>query len=226
MGFIDSFSDAVNKALDKAASPETKEAVDRITEVIGEKVNSFIDGISGFAPDFANAPSRAKPLTVRFYELYFFDENGKDYKVKASFSLSGDFVESKTNAGEIDAIYLYDPDCTDMFVPFGANETRPYFMIAPDIDEVYCSVKEYLECGKVKSAIWLQPSDHPNMLFRAKFEYYGDYMVMYGYQRSDCSPGGMCLVYKKAIDGSALCGKLLTQLEEAAGSYREEKLEM
>ena len=42
MGFIDSFSDAVNKALDKAASPETKEAVDRITEVIGEKVNSFI----------------------------------------------------------------------------------------------------------------------------------------------------------------------------------------
>ena len=53
-----------------------------------------------------------------------------------------------------------------------------------------------------------------------------DYMVMYGYQRSDGSPGGMCLVYKKAIDGSALCGKLLTQLEEVAGSYREEKLEM
>ena len=66
MGFIDSFSDAVNKVLDKAASPETKEAVDRVTEAIGEKVNSFIDGISGFAPDFANAPSHDKPLRVLF----------------------------------------------------------------------------------------------------------------------------------------------------------------
>ncbi len=223
MGFIDSFSDAVNRMIDRASGPEAKEAVNRVTEAIGEKVNAVIDGLSVSASDPVSVLSPAKPLIKRSYEMYLYDEKGKDFKVSASFSLSGDFVESKTNAGEIEAVYLYDPDCTDMFLPFGLNESRPYLMLAPDIDEVYCTVKEYLECGKAKFAIWLQPSEHPNMLFRAKFDYYGDFMIMYGFQRSDGSPGGMCLVYKKSIDGTSLCGKLLTELDEAAATYREDK---
>lgn len=161
-----------------------------------------------------------KQSVKRSYQLWLSDERG-DYNAEASFMLSGDFVESKTNAGEIDVVYIYDPLCSDAYTGFKLNEARPYFMIAPDIDEVFCSVGEYCENKTVKNAIWVQPSQEGKMMFRAKFEYYGDFMVMYGFRRTDGSPGGLCLVYKKDIEGTQLLGRLFSELEEAALTYNE-----
>lgn len=239
MDFFNKLTAAINKAVDKASSPETREAVDHAADVIGEKANAVIENLFGStAPQTSNnqttspqsgssaALTPAKPSLKRSYETYMYDsDNGdKEYKVLVSFMLSGDFVRSKTNAGEIEEIYMYDPTCTTEYTPYELNDSRPYFFISPDIDEVYCSVNDYLESGKVNNAIWVQPSEHPNMLFRAKFEYYGDLMVMYGYKRLDGSPGGLCLVYEKSADGTELCGRLFTQLDETAASYREERL--
>lgn len=238
MDFFNKLTDAVNKAVDKASSPEARKAVDHATDLIGEKANAVIENLFGSntyqtntaqasaRPAATQVPSRAKPSVKRSYETYMYDsENGdKEYKVLVSFMLSGDFVLSRTNAGEIEKLYLYDPDCSEEFTPYELNDPRPYIFISPDIDEVYCSVNDYLESGKVNNAVWVQPSEHPNMLFRAKFDYYGDIMVMYGYKRYDGTPCGLCLVYKKDLDGTELCGRLLTQLDEAAASCREEKI--
>ena len=233
MDFFNKLTNAINKGVDKASSPEAKEAVNHATEMIGEKANAVIENLFGSNTAQTEAArtstpgnyqaSPAKPLEKRSYDTYMYDDNDNEYKVTVSFMLSGDFVRSKTNAGEIEQIYMYDPACNEEYTPYELDDPRPYFFITPDIDEVYCSVKDYLDSGRVKGALWVQPSEHPNMLFRAKYDYYGDYMVMYGYKRLDGSPGGLCLVYDKSAEGTELCGRLLTMLDQTAASYKEEK---
>jgi len=237
MDFFNKLTNAINKAVNKAASPETRKAVDHAADLIGEKANAVIENLFGSNDSKADSEAGsqadfhttrplapAKAPVKRSYETYMHDsDNGdREYKVLVSFMLSGDFVQSESNAGEIDEVYMYDPACSEEFTPYELNDPRPYLFLSPDINEVYCSVNDYCEKGMVKNAVWVQPSEHPNMLFRAKFNYYGDFMVMYGYKRYDNSPGGICLVYKKALDKTELCGRLLTQLDEAAASYRED----
>lgn len=161
-----------------------------------------------------------KDSVKRSYELWLGDK--ADYRAAASFMLSADFVESKTNAGEIEVVYIYDPECEEKYTAFELNESRPYFFISPDIDEVFCSVEEFCKSGRIESALWVQPSKYETALFKAGFEYYGDCMLMYGYRRSDGSPGGMCLVYRKNID-KELLEKISGELEEAVRTYRETK---
>lgn len=234
MDFFDKIANAIYKAADKASSPETKQAVDRASDLIGEKVNAVIENLFGAdntqrASQKGNSQSdfgSPKPSENRSYETYMYDSANGDgeYEVRVSFMLSKDFVLSKTNAGEIERFFIYDPSCSEEYTPYELNDPRPYLFISPDIDQVYCSVEEYCEKGTVSNALWVRPSEHSNMLFRAKFDYYGDYMLMYGYKRYDGSPGGICLVYKKSLDGTELCGHLISRLDEAAASYAEIKI--
>ena len=234
MGFFDKLTDTINKAVDKASSPEAREALDKTADIIGKKANAVIENLFGsggtqsaaaqpsVAPQTAPAapPAPPKPSKERSYEAYLFKDE-KEYTVRVSYMLSADFVQSKTNAGEIDELYLYDPACSDEYSPYSLNDNRPQLFLSPDIDEVFCAVNEYIESGSVEGTIWVRPSEHPNMLFRAKREYYGDYMLMYGYKRDDRSPGGICLVYDKALDGTEILDRMITEMDEMAASYRE-----
>ncbi|MBD5103668.1 MAG: hypothetical protein HDT47_02260 [Ruminococcaceae bacterium] len=170
---------------------------------------------NGLAPP--KAPVR------RSYEMWLGFEDGNDYQAEASFMLSADFVESKTNAGEIEVFYVYDPDCNDEYTPYELNDKRPYFFISPDINEVFCSVEEYCQSGKIENALWVQSAEYEHALFKAEFEYYGDHMMMYGYKRSDGSPGGMCLVYRDDTP-QEVRERILGMLDTAIMTYTEKRL--
>lgn len=240
MGIFDSLSkiaksvDSIADAAKKLSDVDPSKAMERI-EKAAKSFAGNASGDSGEASRTASsaaakseAVKAAKPSVKREYDTYHYTEDDK-YTVKASFMLSGDFVQSESSAAEIEAIYPYAPDYVDPegedFLPEGEWDGNPYFMVSCDINEVYVSVNEYLESGTVKKAQSVCPANKGDMLFRAEFSYYGKILVCYCFksEKRD-SPCGLCMVYDKSVKNTALEKKLLAALDEAAETF-EERLE-
>lgn len=236
MGFFDSLSkiaksvDSIADAAKKLSDVDPSKAMERI-EQAAKSFAGNASGDSGEASRSVNSKAlkAAKPSVKREYDTYHYTEDDK-YTVKASFMLSGDFVQSESSAAEIEAIYPYAPDYVDPegedFLPEGEWDGNPYFMVSCDINEVYVSVNEYLESGTVKKAQSVRPANKGDMLFNAEFSYYGKILVCYCFksEKRD-SPCGLCMVYDKSVKNTALEKKLLAALDEAAETF-EERLEM
>ncbi|MDE5741975.1 MAG: hypothetical protein K2H90_05955 [Oscillospiraceae bacterium] len=149
-----------------------------------------------------------------------------DFGADGRFMLCGDFVESKSHAGEVEILYVYAPDCTDDYI--GYESGKPYFMISSGIDEVYCNVTDFLESGTVSNVLKFEKRSVGSSLFYAEMDYYGDRMAMYAFARDDAygadgekEPFGLCIVYGSDLVGTELEKHFLNVLKEAAETYRE-----
>ena len=124
-----------------------------------------------------------------------------DFGVDGRFMLCGDFVESKSHAGEVEILYVYAPDCDDEYIGYSGAE--PYFMISSGIDEVYCNVTDFLEKGTVDGVLKFEKRNVGSSLFYAEMEYYGDRLAMYAFARdviygneAEKEPFGLCVGYR------------------------------
>ena len=146
---------------------------------------------------------------------------GEDDTVyRISFKVNDAFKEAKSHAGEIELINTYAP-----MEEYGREGSVPYLAIQLD-DEVYVAVEEFKERGTFTGAIEITALSG-KFYFKAKMEYYGYFMYFYGLDRCNgfWENNGLCMVYPKAYANTENERKLMKILDEAAESYREERLE-
>ena len=141
---------------------------------------------------------------------------GKDERLyRISFRINDAFGEAKSHAGEAEMLCTYDER---------GEGTFPYLAIQMD-NEVYCAVEEFKEKGMFTGALELTKLSG-KFYFKAKMDYFGYRMYFYGMDRCDCYwiNNGLCMVYPIAYVGTEEERKLMRVLDEAAESYREERL--
>ncbi len=154
------------------------------------------------------------PLAHTAEEIFY----GEDpYRI--SFQVNDAFKPAKSHAGEVEMLHTYAP-----FSLCGEEGADPYLAIQCD-DVVYTAVEEFKESGTFSGALEITPLAGP-FFFKAKTEYFGSLMYFYG---MDCCGGsnenqGLCLVYSKGLAGTENEKKLMAVLDEAAVSYREERI--
>lgn len=144
-----------------------------------------------------------------------FGEGDSSYLI--SFKVNDAFKEAKSHAGEVEMASAYAP-----MDEYGKEGTFPYVAIQSD-DEVYNAVEEFKENGTFTSAIEITTLSE-KFYFKAKMEYYEHMMYFYAMDRCDgfWENNGLCMVYPKVYAGTENEKKLMTVLDEAANSYREE----
>ena len=133
-------------------------------------------------------------------EIYGDDD--REYRI--SFRVNDAFKEAKSHASEVEMLHTYAPADE-----YGREGELPYLAIQID-DRVYDAVEEFKETGTFSGAMELTPLSG-RFYFKAKMEYYGDVMYFYGLDRCD----GFWEQEKK----------LMQVLDEAVGSYQEERKE-
>lgn len=142
-----------------------------------------------------------------------------DFGVDGSFMLCGDFVESKSQAMEVEILYVYVPDCGDDFVGYSGSE--PYFMITSGLDGICCSYDDFVGIN-VDEIIKFEADDETE--FYAEIDYHGDRMALYNYTRY-LGDGeeyfALCMVYGNDYVGTEYEKHFLNVLKEAAETYRE-----
>lgn len=143
----------------------------------------------------------------------------EDSKYLISFQVNDAFKEAKSHAAEAEMLSTYAPE-----EEYGTEGAVPYLAVQMD-DEVYCAVEEFKEKGTFTGAMEVT-SLSGHFYFKGKMEYFGDIMYFYGMDRVDgfWENNGLCLVYPKAYAGTENEQKLMRVLDEAAESYREEKI--
>ena len=218
MGFLDGLAKSVLKQATRTA----------VSTAINNAMNGNNNDQQAASAQQAASQSvaPAKADIRRTVEYYTYDENEKDVRIECSFMLSGDFVETSTGAGEIDAIYMYDPGCNEDYTPSPAGDSRPYFMITGDIDEVYVAVNDFAEGKGIKNAVYVQPQQGGRALYKAQINYYKQIMTYYGFKHKYGvqHPWGFCMVYDAKIKGTALENRLISELDKAMASLEERLL--
>ena len=142
-----------------------------------------------------------------------------DFGVDGKFMLCGDFVESKSHAGEVEILYVYAPDCDDKYIGYSGKE--PYFMITSGLGEVCCSYEDFVGTN-VDDIYKIDAVDDTE--FYAEIDYYGDRMALYNYTRylgDDKEYFALCVVYSNDYVGTEYEKRFLAALKEAAETYRE-----
>lgn len=142
----------------------------------------------------------------------------EDSRYLISFKVNDSFREAKSHAAEIEMLHTYAPG-----KEYGSEATFPYLAVQVD-DDVYCAVEEFKEKGTFDGAMELTPLNN-KFYFKAKKEYYQYMMYFYGLDRCDgfWENNGLCMVYPKEYVGTENEIKLMSVLDEAAESYREEQ---
>lgn len=223
MGFFDSLkklvdtAEAVSKQLNSSSAPSAapKKAEPAVSNVSVKKTpQSVLD--SG---NISAKPSVKRETTA------FGGEDAND-EFKASFMLSGDFIEFESHC-ELDPSFQYEPDSSKEYTEY--DERLPIIAIGPDIapgSMVYDSAEKYLKegaaCGRDFEKI-----DNGTFLFRTKFDYPKFGMILYAYVFSDKTLWGHQMIglqYNADIEGTLLESKLKAALDEAASTYTETKI--
>lgn len=205
MGFLDNVFKAVKKA--------SKIAVE-VKEISEENVgNSASVSPAPVVKSTAyEAVPPAKP-SVCYSGTFHNDE-----EIEYSFMISGDFVNVKSHAMEIDTAFIYEPEANGTNVKVDFN--KPYIFTSAGDETVYLLVEEFKETGTVDGLI--EKYENRQILFKCKTDYYGQTMVLYGMDRGTIWENcGIALVYNKDIEGTPLEEKLIKILDEAAETYTE-----
>ena len=109
---------------DKIRSFVESGELDKITEKVGQTVNTLLDEpknaaqyarsaaqtVTQAAPQASAVASPAKPPRNVTFTFCDSDDNNAAIDVESSFMLSGDFVESRSGAAETDYCAVYAPE--------------------------------------------------------------------------------------------------------------------
>lgn len=218
MGFFD--------ALKKIAGAAAKEIGEAVTDAIENSDNSKTNNNttantpsnSTPADILASGNTPAKPSIERTAE-FFGGETGDDmFEVK--FMLSGDFIEFDSKC-ELCPSYQYEPCNSEDYIEY----KKGYPCIFFGDPKVICNaVREYHNNGTVGRDF--NKIENDTYLFAATVDYCGDNLRFYAF--SGNTVNGECfaiaLQYGKDLEGTALERKLIAALDEAAASYKENKV--
>ena len=203
---------AVNAAEEAMGMKSSQPAAPQPTARGSAPVTPSRPAVSQAILDSGNTP--AKP--VRLIEQTFRGVGAQDgVSYKASFSLSEDFIEFDPGALEINFAAQYDPFHNEEDWEY--DTSLPTFSIGIEGEEF---IREFRKNGTVGRECTASPCG--NMLFRAKADYRGAVMVLYGFERTG-GWGDHCMnvIYSRDIEGTALEQKLVALLDAAAASYTE-----
>lgn len=171
--------------------------------------------------DTASIP--AKPSREITYEI--FDGKDAEIRVKVSFDLSGDFIETEC---EFDYGAMYLPNCDDDFDDNYSDSNTPYFeMVSAPDDEIYYMIDKCRNGGTPDNAMmFLRVDDMGSRIqFKAKVKNrFGKIEYFYNCQFHDefnpQSYIGVC--YNADVVGTPLEKKLMAAVDEAARTFRRE----
>lgn len=221
MGFLDSLKKIVNAAevVSKQLNTSTASSAPKPTPVPSA---ASAKKTPQSVLDSGNIP--AKP-SVKRETTTFGGEDAND-EFKASFMLSGDFIEFESHC-ELDPSFQYEPGSSEEYTEY--DERLPIIAIGPDVASgnlVYDSAEKYLKegasCGRGFEKI-----DNGTFLFKTKFDYPKFGLLLYAYVFSDKTLWGhqmLGLQYSADIEGTPLEKKLIAALDEAASTYTETKI--
>jgi len=138
-----------------------------------------------------------------------------DYVV--SYEVNASFRPAKSHAGEVELLCTYAPG-QDM----GREAAYPCICLLDD-DTVYSAIEEFQERGTFEGALELEPLSG-QFLFRAKREYFDNLMYFYALVQEEgfFQQAGLCLIYSKAYGGTEDEKKLMSILDAAAESFKQE----
>ena len=158
-------------------------------------------------------------------ETLYDDDNGQDIQIEYSFMLSKDFVDSETNAGEIDYVAVYAPDCEDEFCPYDIGMSAFIVSSAPE-NEIYDMIEKYKHSGVPDNVYSFERvSDMGGRVyFRACALVRGYLYYFYAMDRGNTYNNNYIgVMYEKTLHGTALEKKIMSEVDEAVRSYKESK---
>lgn len=215
--------------LDKIRSFVESGELDQITEKVGQTVNTLLDEqknaaqyarsaaqtVTQAAPQASAKPSRN--VTFTFCDS---DDNNADIDIECSFMLSGDFVESRSGAAEIDYCAVYAPESNADYEE--GDSSQPVFIIAnvaeSEIHSIICNYKKSIADSSITKVNL--PNDR--IYFKAKLSHRGIITYFYALDRGHMWENSYIGVnYSPSLAGTALEAKLMAAADEAAATYKE-----
>lgn len=148
-----------------------------------------------------------------------------EIRVKVSFDLSGDFIETEC---DFDYGAMYLPNCDDDFDDNYSDHNTPYFeMVSAPDNEIYHMIDKCQNGGTPDNAMMFLRVDDmgPRIQFKAKVKNrFGKIEYFYNCQFHDefnpQSYIGVC--YNADVVGTPLEKKLMAAVDEAARTFRRE----
>lgn len=206
--------DAINDAMKSVISGNANN--DRQQNQAAPKTES---GKHDFSSTAGNPPKASREVRETMYD----DDNGKDVHIEYSFMLSKDFVDSATNAGEIDYVAVYAPECERDFCAYDFG--MPAFIIssAPE-NEIYEMIDKYKHSG-VPGGVYSfeRVSDMGSKVyFKACALVRGSVFYFYAIDRGiSYNNNYIGIMYDRELRGTPLEQKIMGEVDEAVRSYRE-----
>lgn len=159
--------------------------------------------------------------------LYDEDGDGKDITVNYSFMLSGDFLIGDCNAGEIDFYAVYEPLSDDEYADYGSGLVNPEFCVCSAAEnEIYDLIEEYKHGVTPKGVLSFERVENmgEKVYFKASvYDRGGRILCFYAMDRgSTYTNNYIGIIYNDDLIGTPLEKKLMSELDEAVISYREE----
>lgn len=207
--------DAVNDVIKNSMSGNENQEQRKQNETAPKAVSGKLDFSAA-----ANVPPKPS-REVR--ETLYDDDNGREVHIEYSFMLSGDFVDSSTNAGEIDYMAVYAPDCDDDFCQYDIGMSAFIVSSAPE-NEIYDMIDKYKHSGTPNDVYSFERVNDmgSKVYFRACAVVRGSVFYFYAIDRGISYINNYIgVMYEKELHGTALERKLMSEVDEAVRSYKE-----
>lgn len=217
MGLFDKIKDFVNSG-----------ELDKITETVGNKVNAFLSEQTGVnrtheaSAERAAAPTASSELiaTGNIMPKPCFTVEDEYGDKKYSFELSRDYIVFSSGC-EFDPSYQYEPLSSEEYTEYDDN--LPVISIGPN-NKIYEAAESFEKNGTA-SGLNITVCDIPCFLFSTQFEEYGKKFYAYAFAAGTAREYEMlCVQYNPGIAGTALEKKLIAAVDNAAATYKEEKI--
>lgn len=175
--------------------------------------------------DTASIP--AKPS--RKIEFEVFDGENAEIRVKITFDLSGDFLET---AGDVHYLASYLPTIDDDYDEEYSDSNTPLFGVLDVDDEIIYNMAEKFDKGGVpENAMMFLPIHDmdPRVRFKAKIENRGMVNYFYYCRLYDYIPDFktcFSVSYPKNVVGTPLEKKLMAAVDETVRTMKREVLEV
>lgn len=201
----DAFNDAINKSLQEGTDADKQEVT---------ASNTASQGVVLSSP---------KALREVKETLYDEDDNGKEVNIDYSFMLSRDFVDSASNAGEIDYLAVYAPECDDEFCEYDLGMSTFMVVSAPE-NEIYNMIDKYKHSGTPNGVYSFERVNDmgSKIYFRACTLVRGLVLYFYAIDRGiSYTNNYIGVMYEQELHGTPLEQKMMSEVDEAVRSYKE-----
>lgn len=217
MGLFDKIKDFVNSG-----------EIDKITETVGNTVNTFLSEHAGV--DRTNEAPASKAATPKASNdllatgnilpkpCFTVEEEYGDKKY--SFELSGDYIPFNSHC-EFDPSYQYEPFSSEKYTAY--NDVLPVVSIGPN-DTIFDAAESF-EKGEAVTKLNIKRCENPCFLFSTSFKEYDKIFYAYAFAAGSAREYEMlCVQYDPNIAGTALEKKLIAAVDNAAATYKEENI--